>query len=384
MHPSPHAFGPSRRRFLRQLSVGAAALALPWRLRAEAAPAQRRLGVVLVGLGKYSTGQLGPALRVTKNCRLVGVVTGEREKGRSWAHHYDFPEKNIYSYATMPEMADNPDIDIVYVVTPNGLHAEHAIAAAKAGKHVISEKPMANTVAECDAMIAACRAAQVKLSIGYRLHFDPYHQTMMKMASDPATAPFLKMSGERAFSLAMGAWRANKRLAGGGPMMDLGIYIIQGACMAHGGFPKAGGGLDSAPVTVTAHELPKTKPQQFGEGVEETIDWTMEFANGAVCKARTSYVGPGVDHFRAEGPKSWIEFKQHAFTYRGMVVDTSRGPLHFDPPVNQQALQMDDFAECIRENRESRVPGEMGRRDLAIIEAIYAAARTGQRTTVKV
>jgi glucose-fructose oxidoreductase len=79
----------------------------------------------------------------------------------------------VYGYDTMARLADNPDIDIVYVVTPNGLHAGHCIAAAKAGKHVICEKPMANTVAECDAIIAACRAAGVRLSVGYRLHFDP-------------------------------------------------------------------------------------------------------------------------------------------------------------------------------------------------------------------
>jgi glucose-fructose oxidoreductase len=382
MYPRPPAV--SRRQFLGTVSAGAALLALPRGLRGETATPQRKLGVVLVGLGKYSTGQLGPALKVTQNCRLIGVVTGERAKGKKWAQEHGFPEKNIYSYDTMHQMADNPDIDIVYVVTPNGLHAEHVVAAAKAGKHVITEKPMANTVAECDTMIAACRAAKVKLSVGYRLHWDPYHQTMMRMAKDPETAPFLKMNGTRAFQLPMGAWRGDKRLAGGGPMMDLGIYIIQGACMAYGGFPKAGGGLDSAPVAVTARELPKTKPQQFGEGVEENIEWTMEFANGAICEARTAYIAPAADHFRAEGPKGWIDFKQHAFTYRGMDVDTSKGPLHFDPPVNQQALQMDDYAVCVREGRESRVPGEMGRRDLAIIEAIYAAAKSGKKTAVKV
>jgi glucose-fructose oxidoreductase len=372
----------SRRTFLGQLSVGAAALSAPWVLRGAAEP-ERKLGVALVGLGKYSTGQLGPALRLTQHCRLAGVVTGSRDKGVKWAQEFGFPEANIYSYDTMHRMADNPDIDIVYVVTPNGLHAEHAVAAAKAGKQVISEKPMANTVAECDAMIAACRAAKVKLSVGYRLHFDPYHQTMMRMATDPSTAPFTKMSGSRSFQLAKGAWRGEKKLAGGGPMMDLGIYIIQGACMAFYGAPKLGGGLEAAPVAVTARELPKTKPEQFKD-VEESIEWTMEFANGARLEARTAYVLPASDWFRAEGPKSWIHFKEHAFTYHGMVVDTSGGPLHFDPPVNQQALQMDDFAQCVRGNRESRVPGEMGRRDLAIIEAIYAAARSGKRVPVKI
>jgi glucose-fructose oxidoreductase len=370
---SPRAV--SRRAFLGQLSLGAAATWALGRydLRAQDQPAHRKLGVALVGLGKYSSGQLGPALLETKNCRLMGVVTGDPAKGGEWARQHGFPVRNIYGYDTMGRLADNADIDIVYVVTPNGLHAQHAIAAAQAGKHVICEKPMANTVAECDAIIAACRAANRKLSIGYRLHFDPYHQAMMKMAADPGVGPFTTMKGDRGFFLKAGAWRADKKLAGGGPMMDLGIYINHGACMAAGG---------AAPFAVTAKETRKTKPELFPE-VEEGINWQMEFGGGAICDAFTSYTH-SADAFRAASPRGWIEFKEHAFTYRGMVVETNRGPLHFDPPVNQQALQMDDFAQCVRENRESRVPGEMGRRDLVIIEAIYAAARTGRRTLVNV
>jgi glucose-fructose oxidoreductase len=383
---TPPVFRPvSRREFLGQLSLGAAGLALAARGRAADAPPQKKLGVALVGLGKYSAGQLGPALKVTQNCRLAGVVTGDPAKGAAWAKEHGFSEKNIYNYGTMARLADNPEIDIVYVVTPNGLHAEHVIAAAKAGKHIISEKPLANTVAECDAMLATCRTARVKFSVGYRLHFDPYHVEMMRLARDKDFGAFTKMTGARAFTLAKGAWRADKKLAGGGPMMDLGIYIIQGACMAAQGFPAMGGGLASAPIAVTAKENPKKKPEQFLEGVEESIDWTMEFANGAVLTATTNYDGPGVDSFRAEGPKGWIDFKEHAFTYRGSLVETSRdGRLNFGPFVNQQALQMDDFAQCIRDGRESRVPGEMGRRDLVIIEAIYEAARTGRRTLVRV
>lgn len=372
---SVHHFRYSRRDFLRQIAVGAATVGAFGVRGATAAPAetgQRKLGVALVGLGRYSTGQLGPALRETKHCRLAGVVTGSSEKAAKWAQDFDLPKRCIYNYTTMEQMADNPDIDIVYVVTPNGLHARHAIAAARAGKHVIVEKPMANTVAECDAILAACRAAKVKHSIGYRLHFDPYHREMVRLARDKGFGPFMTMNGNRSFELAPGKWRADKALAGGGPMMDLGIYIIQAACMVSGG----------APVTVTATELPKTKPAQFGEGVEETIQWTMKFPNGAVCEARTSYVGPSNDSFRAAGDKGWIHFKEKAFTYRGTVCETSRGVLNFQPFVNQQALQMDDFAICVRDGLESRVPGEMGRRDLTIIEAIYKAARTGEQVPV--
>jgi glucose-fructose oxidoreductase len=364
----------SRREFLGQLSLGAAGLALAARGRAADAPPSKKLGVALVGLGSYSKGQLGPALKVAKNCYLAGVVTGDRAKGQAWAREFGFSDKNIFSYDTMARLADASDIDIVYVVTPNGLHAKHAIAAAKTGKHIISEKPMANTVAECDAMLAACRAAKVKMSIGYRLHFDPYHQEMMRLAREQDFGPLLKMNGRRAFVMGTWRWRADKKLAGGGPLMDLGVYLIQAACMAQN---------HAAPIAVTAHEEPKTRPD-ISKDTEEALTYSLEFANGARADFFTSYQGSG-DQFRAEGSKGWIEFKEKAFTYRGSVVETSRaGRLNFGPFVNQQALQMDDFAQCIRDGRESRVPGEMGRRDLCIVEAIYDAARTGRRTLVKI
>ena len=358
-----------RRRFIGQLSMAMSGVLIAPSLQLFE---QRRLGVALVGLGRYSTNQLGPALKQTQYCKLAGVVTGSKEKGERWANDYGFSPKNIYSYNTMSQLADNKEIDIVYIVTPNGLHAEHAITAAGAGKHVICEKPMANTVAECDAIIAACKTANVKLSVGYRLHFDPYHRELMRLAKEKDFGIFKKMSGDRGFVMINKVWRADKKLAGGGPLMDLGIYIIHGACMAANG---------QAPLAVTAKEHVKTKPDLFTD-VEEGIDWTMEFPDNAVCTAVTSYQH-SADRFRAEGEKGWIEFKEHAFTYRGMVVETSRGPLNFTPP-NQQALQMDDFAQCILSGKKSHIPGEMGRRDLVIIEAIYKAAATGKRVEVKI
>ncbi len=352
---------------------------LPSFARSAENAGERKLGVALVGLGSYSSGQLGPALRVTKNCRLAGVVTGSRSKGLSWAKRYGFPEKNVYGYETMAQMADNPDIDIVYVVTPNALHAEHTIAAARAGKHVICEKPMAISMAECDAMIAACHAAKVRLSIGYRLHFDPYHRELMRLAKDAGLGPFTKIDGAFAFRMGHKVWRAEKKLAGGGPIMDLGIYVIQNACMAVGGVTRDGGPY-VAPVAVTAQEGPKTRPEVFAD-VEQSMRWTMEFEGGAQSRGYTSY-DDQENRFRADAAHGWFE-ATNAFSYGGIRARTSRGALRFDPPVNQQALQMDDFARCVREGRESRVSGEMGRRDLAIIEAIYEAARTGKRTLVK-
>jgi glucose-fructose oxidoreductase len=375
----------TRRNFVRGAALGAVALALGPRSRAASAAPPKKLGIALCGLGRYSTGQLGPALKVTKNCELRGVITGDREKGRQWAQEFGFPERSVCGYDTMAQLADNRDIDIVYVVTPNAIHAGNCLAVVQAGKHLICEKPFTTSVADAERVLAACRAAKLKHSIGYRLHFDPYHRDMMRLAREKDFGPFQKMTGDRGFVMQTRVWRAQKALAGGGPIMDLGVYIIQGACMAAGG-PSADAdgtplpGRLISPVAVTAHPGPITRPEIF-QDVEEKMFFTLEFADGSVCEAVTSY-SHSSDKFRAEG-QGWIQFKEHAFTYRGMVVDTSRGPLQHEPPVNQQALQMDDFAACVRDGRESRVSGEMGLRDMKIIEAIYESAKTGRRTLVK-
>jgi glucose-fructose oxidoreductase len=178
------------------------------------------------------------------------------------------------------------------------------------------------------------------------------------------------MEGGFGFRLGSRAWRVDKKLAGGGPLPDVGTYVIQEACRAR---------LEEAPVAVTAREGPKDRPDLFNE-VEEEISWTMEFAGGAACEGTASY-GRNVNRFRAEAPRGWVEIKP-AFSYRGIAGTTSRGPMRF-PSVNQQARQMDDFADCILTGRQTPVPGEMGRRDIAIIAAIYEAAATGKRVEIK-
>lgn len=360
----------SRRRFLEQATLATALTAAsPW-ARAAESKSTKKLGVALVGLGGYSTRQLGPALRETKFCQLAGVVTGDRAKGVQWARDYGFSQRSIYSYDTMTRLADDAAVDIVYVVTPNGLHAEHAIAAAKAGKHVIIEKPMCNTVAECDAVLAACKAANVRHSIGYRLFWDPYHAELRRLAKEQDFGPFHRIIGDRAFVMREWRWRADKKLAGGGPLMDLGVYLIQGACMARNA---------AAPSFVSARELPKTRPD-ISRDTEETLQWTMEWPDGATAEFTASYQ-QNHDHFRAEAARGWIDFKDKAFSYKVGSVETSRGPLSYSAP-NQQALQMDDFAQCIQTGRTPMVTGEMGRRDLTIIEAIYTAMASGRRQAV--
>ena len=326
-----------------------------------------KLGIALVGLGKYSGGQLAPALQETEHCFLAGIVTGTPEKAKDWKSKYDIPDGNIYNYENFASIKDNPAIDIIYVVLPNALHAEYVIKAAAAGKHVICEKPMAINVEECDRMIDACKKTGVMLSIGYRLHFEPHTQEMIRLSKDKVVGKVKKIIAKDGMSKVEG-WRLNKALAGGGPLMDVGIYCVQGACYVSG--------MD--PIAVKAKEGPKTKPEMFRD-IEQSLSWEMEFPDGTIAACESSYA-EDMNLLHVDAEKGWFELSP-AYSYRGITGKTSEGKIDL-PGVTQQAGQMDDFAMAIKDKRATPVPGEMGRRDLKILMAIYKAMDSGQRVEI--
>jgi predicted dehydrogenase len=327
-----------------------------------------KLGVALVGLGGYAAGQLAPALQQTEHCYLAGIVTGTASKAETWKAKYNIPEKNIYNYENYDSIKDNPDIDIIYVVLPNSMHAEYTIRGAKAGKHITCEKPMAITVEDCDRMISACRQAGKMLSIGYRLHFDPYHLEMVRLGTKKVYGELSKMSAGFGFRAQKGIWRLDKKLAGGGPLMDLGIYCLQGICYTSG----------MEPVAVTAQSAPISDKEKFVD-IEETLTWQMEMPNGLLAECKTSYTD-GMNYLKADAAKGSFEL-QPAFSYSGIKGKTPDGILEY-PKLSQQARQMDAFALAIKNKQPSIVPGEMGRRDMKIITAIYEAMHTGKRVVI--
>jgi predicted dehydrogenase len=328
----------------------------------------KKLGIALVGLGSYSKEQLAPALKETQHCYLAGIVTGTPSKIEEWKAEYAIPDENIYNYENFDSIKDNPLIDIVYVVLPNSMHAEFVIRAAKAGKHVICEKPMAVTVEDCDRMIAACKEAGKMLSIGYRLHFEPHHIEMMRLGREQDFGAIRKIQSKNGMSSTEG-WRLNKELAGGGPLMDLGIYCIQGARYTTG----------MEPIAVRAQFSPTKDKEKFAD-VEESIDWQMEFPDGIIAECTTAY-SQEMSFLRAETEKGFFELNP-AFYYDGIKGKTSEGDINL-PQVNQQAKQMDDFALAVQQNRPTPVPGEMGRQDVKILRAIYQAAERGERVEVE-
>ena len=353
---------PSRRRFLSQVTAGAA-------LATRSAVADhhgggKKLGFALVGLGGLATNQIAPGLLKSKHCKLAGIVTGTPTKEKVWAEKYGIPEKSIYNYENFDSIKDNPDIDVVYIVLPNSMHKEFTIRGAQAGKHVLCEKPMANSAVDCEAMIAACKKANRKLAIGYRCHFEPHHQEIMRLAREK-TFGEMKMI-EAGFGFRLGnpnQWRLKADLAGGGALMDVGIYALQ-ACRYLTG---------EEPSLISAIET-KTDFEKFKE-VDETIVWTMTFPSGVIANCSTTYNFNGVKHCKASCSDGWFELDP-AYGYDGITGMTSKGELKLESG-DQFAAEMDDFAKCITENKESRVSGEEGLKDLIAVEAIYKSIRTG-------
>ncbi|WP_421802818.1 Gfo/Idh/MocA family protein [Flagellimonas sp.] len=362
----------TRRNFnsLTAKGIGAAALlsSAPFACAMGGNQDKKKLGIALVGLGGYSTYQLAPALQDTQHCYLAGIVTGTPEKKQIWADKYGIPEKNIYNYQNFDDIANNEDIDVVYVVLPNSMHAEFSIRAAQAGKHVICEKPMGISVAECDAIINACNKAGVKLGMGYRLHSEPYTQQVKKYVKEKTFGDILFVSADAAYRSAgnPNQWRLDKKLSGGGALMNMGVYAVQSTIY----------GTGENPISVAAQEF-STRPEYFKE-TDETITAQFEFPSGAVGNITTSH-NFNANAMYASGTSGWFRL-QPANNYGPLSGETSNGDEIKFPHESQQKLQMDDFARHVLFGEPNKAPGEMGKRDMMIVEAIYKSIANGGAT----
>jgi len=376
----------SRRSFLKSaasIGVTAAASVSPavaasrlWPAGTQAQPAPapgRKLGFALVGIGSLTTNQLLPAFARCAHARPVALVSGDAAKARRFAAQYGIPESGIYSYETYDRIADNPDIDVVYIVLPNSMHAEYTIRALKAGKHVLCEKPMANSVAECESMIAAAREAVRKLMIAYRLRYEPHNQAMIKMARDQEFGRTKVVLCDAGFNIGNpDQWRLKKALAGGGSMMDIGIYALNAARYLTG----------EEPTRVFAMESTTPNDPRFRE-VEETLTFQLRFPSGVLANCTSSY-GAGLNRFRVHQEKGSFELEP-ALSYSGLKMRVFRGGTVEEralPQVDHFAAEMDHMATSILTGAPLVTPGEEGLADLRVIEAIYESARTKQAVTL--
>lgn len=358
----------NRREALKSLVIGGATTFFsPNVLLASTAKKKDKLGIALVGLGYYSTDLLAPALQMTEKCYLAGIVTGTPEKAEKWKQKYNIPDKNIYNYQNFDTIANNPDIDIVYVVLPPSMHKEYVIRAAKAGKHVFCEKPMAPSVNDCLAMIKVCKDNKVNLAIGYRCQHDPNTQEYMRIGKEKMYGKVKMLTcGAGYFDGRTTHWKQNKAL-GGGCMGDMGVYALQGARLATG----------EEPIAVTA-QASTTRPDIYKE-VEETMMFQLQFPSGALAACHTSF-GINMNYLQVNYEKGWLKMEPFS-SYSGNKGSHSNGIIEF-PLKNQQARQMDEDCLALINSTQLIAPGEEGLRDIRVVEAIYQAAKNGG--TVKI
>ncbi len=359
----------TRRDFMKKM--GAGAMAIPFlspKQSGSTAPVYegKKLGIALVGLGYYATKQILPAVDNSPYWQLTGIVTGTPSKIPEFRDKYKLKDENILNYENYDNLVKCPDIDVVYICLPNGMHAEYTIRAAKAGKHVITEKPMANNVEECEAMIKACNDNNVKLGVGYRCHFEPFNMEAMRYGREKTFGDLKyinSMFGWRAGDPKM--WRLNAKLAGGGPLMDVGIYCINAARYVKG----------MEPSSVIAHFGPVTRPEFFKE-VEESVSWHMEFPDGTVFTGFTSY-STNVEKLEVYGDKGWFEMGP-AFSYGPLKGTTSKGPMNMEV-VHHQTYQMNAMGPMYLspDPLPEHISGAEGLKDAKIMAAIFESAKAG-------
>jgi predicted dehydrogenase len=336
-------------------------------------PPAERLGWAVVGLGDFACHQILPAFAACKRSKLVALVSGDPEKARRTARHYGVPEHGVYTYDSFDELKHNPEVEVVYIILPNAMHAAYTISAAQAGKHVFCEKPMAPTAADCQRMIEACAEAGRKLGVAYRAHFEAHNLEAERLLREGAIGALKLIVADHARILdpsqPQDVWRTQRTLAGGGVLVDIGIYSLNAARWFAGGEPES--------VFATAWSTPGDA--RFRE-VEETISFTLRFPGGLLANCSASYGCARAKRYRLFGAEGWIDLDP-ATEYHGnrLVVGTERGREERNvEPGNQFAAEMDHFSEAVQAGREPTISGAMGLQDVRIIEAIYRSAASGQ------
>ncbi|QKG55339.1 Gfo/Idh/MocA family oxidoreductase [Hymenobacter sp. BRD128] len=331
----------------------------------------QRVGFAIVGLGHLTLAEILPAFGQCKHAKPVALVSGDADKMAKAARQYGIKPGSCYSYANYDKLKENPEVEVIYIVLPNSMHHEYVLRGAKAGKHILCEKPMANSVKECEEMIAACNKAGKKLMIAYRIQYEPLNRAAMKMVRD-------KTYGQTKLIQMMNCqnqahdqqWRHKRALAGGGSLPDVGLYCLNTTRFL----------LGEEPTEVSAQIYTTPGDDRFKE-VEENVSFTLRFPSGVLAQCMTGYGSFNNKSYAVHAETGTIKMDP-AFPYKGLrqeLVHAPNGKQVIEQPSNpdkqQFALEMDHMAECVRQNKTPYTPGEEGLQDQRIMEAIYQSAK---------
>ena len=359
----------------RTLIAGTAAVAAAGAVRAHARPPlpdDQKLGVAIVGLGRLSLTQLIPGLKHAYGVKLAAVVSGHPDKAAKVAAENGLPADAIYNYENYDRIAQDPRIHIVYIVLPNSMHAEYTIRAFKAGKHVLCEKPMATSAADCEKMIAAGKAAKRHLMIAYRCHYEPHNlEAMRRIRSRKYGKPRLvvtEMGRQSSLSDPPDVWRLDMKMSGGGALTDMGVYGVNGMRYL----------LNEEPVEVRAWANTDRSDPRFKE-TEDLIAWQFRFPSGALGNGSTSFSYAGCMKWDVFCENARLRADPGAF-YGGNKLNIFSHPDQGEVPIadiDQFAREMDWMGDVVRGKVPMVSPGEEGLQDVRLMEAILKSVAQG-------
>ncbi len=339
---------------------------------------KKKPGWAIVGLGQLALGQIMPAFGLCQHSRPTAVVSGHPDKARTVANAYDIADDAIYNYDNFDQIAKDDRIDVVYIVLPNSMHAEYTIRALEAGKHVLCEKPMAASIDECERMIAAAKAADRKLMIAYRLHYEPFNRAVMQMCDEKRFGEIKTFSGSFCINVDAPNIRLSRKLAGG-PVGDVGVYPINAARYVTG----------EEPIEVMAQSHQPSDDPRFRE-VPESVSCLLKFPSGVLANIDCSFGTHRSDFYRVACADGVIELTP-AFSYNGQRLMThhrSKGDdravvtEHEIKEANHFASEMDHFSQCVVKNQSPRTPGAEGLADMRVMAALDESIRTGATAKV--
>jgi predicted dehydrogenase len=313
----------------------------------------------IIGCGDIARKRVARAIQQGPDCRLDAACRRDEAQLREFCRAFEVPR----AYTDADDLLRDPAINAVYIATPVRMHLPQTLAAAEAGKHILVEKPMARTIAECDQMIAACRQARVKLGVAYYRRFYPIVARMRALIEEGAIGNVLSVSAVTSTPLAAedpGAWRVELDEGGGGALMDIGSHRID---LFHDLF----GPIEDVHALCDA----RTGPFQ----AEDCATLALRFASG-IHGTLQCFFGTNAnrDEFTIIGTRGWLR----ADPLNGDRLRIGRGDEMREeshpPDRNLHAPLIADFAEAVAERREPRVAGEEGRRTNEVMERAYRAA----------
>jgi predicted dehydrogenase len=331
-----------------------------------------RIRYAVIGAGDIAQTAVLPAFEHAPHAQLTALVSGDPKKRDELGCRYRIPK--VYSYESYDECLRSGEIDSVYIALPDSMHCEYTVRAAEAGIHVLCEKPMAETEADCERMMRAARENKVKLMIAYRLHFDEANLDAIAIAQSGKLGELRIFDSVNTQNVAPGNVRL-KRATGRGPLYDAGIYCINAARYL----------FRDEPIEASCAHSKKKGAERFNE-VPEMSSATLRFPGDRIATFTCSYGASKVSSYRLIGTKGDLRMDP-AYAYdrelkRYVTIDDETEERSY-PVRDQFAPELEYFADCILadlilNDSDPEPSGMEGLADIRVIEALQRSASEGR------